>query len=45
MSQQRPSGPSDRHVEYVSGDPAPDDGTPTAGASPSEAVPLSLIHI
>ena len=39
MSQQRPSGPSDRHVEYVSGDPAPDDGAPTAGASPSEAVP------
>ena len=32
MTQQRPSDPSDRHVEYVSGDPAPEDD-----ASASEA--------
>ena len=28
MTQQRPSDPSDRHVEYVSGDPAPEDDAP-----------------
>ena len=33
MTQQRPSDPSDRHVEYVSGDPAPEDDAPTEDAA------------
>ena len=33
MTQQRPSDPSDRHVEYVSGDPAPEDDAPAGEAA------------
>ena len=33
MTQQRPSDPSDRHVEYVSGDPAPEDDAPAREAA------------
>ena len=33
MTQQRPSDPSDRHVEYVSGDPVPEDDAPAREAA------------